>query len=1360
MTPLLSPASIRRFGLTALMVAALSACGSNDDVDGDIPRDGSNTPPQIIGQLQNYTIPQGDQSSETRDLRAVFFDPDGDTLSYSTTSTQPDDVRANATSTGVLSVTVLDPTFAGLAIITVTAADGRGGTESTTFSVVVQSGDAGNEPPQQIAELPDQQFTTRDTEGTLNGLSPSFFVDPDNDALSFSAQSDTTEVVVANIGADDNSVRMQIIGPGQATITVTAVDTEGQSVTGQYGVVVVRPNPEGLGSQDPQDIRIAEGERAAPLDLSQFFLTNPNSGDLVYEASSSRPNVVVARVDDGRLLIFAPEAAVPKADGDVAVITVIARDERGATGQIQFEVLVDNTLAPTSACDLQDVVASDSEARPRFAEIACLTGTGTDLNATTPTQLELNTVFDSPAQLNFEASSTNPDSVRVSRSGGVLRVTLTEVDGVATVAVTARDPEGNTAYQEFEVANDFQTDPVSFGEFNATENRNELPTINVTAWPRTRKFAIELADFVADADPSDADEDPNPADAAEGSYTYTLTQNTLPQLLDLTDPGVSQDNFGRLTLEVDVFAAPPEELPLSGELSFRVSDDDGDVTNAVLTVNIVAPVQDVYAVSASLREVLRFAADAQTGADPTGSFDLDLNAGIALSESGSLFQAGLDTATTPEAEIRVLFNALQRAEDAADDRASYDAALDRELATQSDALAGVVPRNLLLEPDSGLLIALHTDADSDNGDFPAVQVYAPQAGAAATPLLSIPLSTLHAADATEFADVWDAVYTRSGDAEPVQGAVTDALFISMTDGRIIRCDAFLASFEAGLAPQCRAADDSVQAIVPDVGDCIDAGSTSNNCVNLHGIDYVAASDTLVVSDVGPEIAAGAGQDPGFDNDGSIYVFHNIGSQLGAVVPDLIIRKQTADADNLTALGNPVDLSADGVDLLVAEKANAGGAVLRYNGVLDVEYQPPANNAPIVPDAVLTVEAAEIVRVLERPDAGADLSDGADRQRGAPIVDLAERTEAVLVAGPQSIQRVVVGLGDEDAPLAPQPDAGVEGSTDTGSTILGLDIDAAGSIVGTVDSGPVASAPGGLVITGTRTAGTALGDANSRAIFATIAGGTRATLQAPKGLDVVAEAGVAFVADFRLANQFPLGRVEVYNYGTEGDVAAAFTIDLPNRRPWDVDYDPVADRLFVALTNGRVLIIDDVLATEPTDDSGARLVRPAQAGAALGRNLHGINHHRVYDADGGVLYEELILSDVGNVGNGTDGAIYVLSAADMGAANFTGLQEVDLSIEGLSEADAEIANCDIDGVTANDAAVLGNPVDLAYSAVDDSVFVVDKSTQALVHIRLERSVLTGRADDFVASCAALGYAPEAVQLLPNYLPPFNPDLPLD
>ena len=198
----------------------------------------------------------------------------------------------------------LDTDFAGLAIITVTASDGNGGTQSTSFSVVVQSGEAGNEPPQQVTALPDQQFTTRDTEGTLNGLSPSFFADPDNDPLAFSAQSDTTDVVVATIGNDGNSVRLQIINPGQATITVTAVDTAGQTVSGTFDVLVQSGDPDNL---PPQQVANLPDQQFTTRDtegtlngLSPSFFVDPNGDPLAFSAQSSATDVVVASIgNDG-----------------------------------------------------------------------------------------------------------------------------------------------------------------------------------------------------------------------------------------------------------------------------------------------------------------------------------------------------------------------------------------------------------------------------------------------------------------------------------------------------------------------------------------------------------------------------------------------------------------------------------------------------------------------------------------------------------------------------------------------------------------------------------------------------------------------------------------------------------------------------------------------------------------------------------------------------------------------------------------------------------------------------------------------------------------------------------------------------
>lgn len=87
-------------------------------------------------------------------------------------------------------------------------------------------------------------------------------------------------------------------------------------------------------------------------------------------------------------------------------------------------------------------------------------------------------------------------------------------------------------------------------------------------------------------------------------------------------------------------------------------------------------------------------------------------------------------------------------------------------------------------------------------------------------------------------------------------------------------------------------------------------------VNIHGVDYDAASDTLLLSDVG---AADS------NSDGQIYTITGASMASGNV--PVAARIYGED----TALGNPVDIVFDGEGLIVAEKAN--DMILHYADIL-------------------------------------------------------------------------------------------------------------------------------------------------------------------------------------------------------------------------------------------------------------------------------------------------------------------------------------------------------------------------------------------------------------------------------------------
>ena len=112
-------------------------------------------------------------------------------------------------------------------------------------------------------------------------------------------------------------------------------------------------------------------------------------------------------------------------------------------------------------------------------------------------------------------------------------------------------------------------------------------------------------------------------------------------------------------------------------------------------------------------------------------------------------------------------------------------------------------------------------------------------------------------------------------------------------------------------------------------------------MNLHGIVHVAASNQLIVTDVGDAADA---------TDGQLFVIDNASGANGMVN----VRAQIGG--DQTSLGNPVDLSFDGNAAYIAEKSN--DLVLRYNDVLNLSGQ---NN--VAADAQIAVTKPESVSLV-------------------------------------------------------------------------------------------------------------------------------------------------------------------------------------------------------------------------------------------------------------------------------------------------------------------------------------------------------------------------------------------------------------
>ena len=425
--------------------------------------------------------------------------------------------------------------------------------------------------------------------------------------------------------------------------------------------------------------------------------------------------------------------------------------------------------------------------------------------------------------------------------------------------------------------------------------------------------------------------------------------------------------------------------------------------------------------------------------------------------------------------------------------------------------------------------------------------------------------------------------------------------------------------------------------------------TTADAVNFHGIVYLPG-DLLIVSDVG--LATDA-------TDGALFYFSGASNLTGTVTPARSI------AGAATTLGNPVDLQTDGSDLLlVAEKSN--------NAILEYSTDPAGASGNVAPTNSVAFDAPESL-FYKNPRAATAVSDATDF----------DGTAATLLATGGGMGGTVNFL---ELDLS-----GTQGAAFTlpaTSTVQNVNYNQEGDAYITFDD---AAGDGVLVVSRIlgRDGDLAAVGSFDRSIVPS------AAFTAPKGIEVSIADGLFMVAD--------AGASTITGFGLcqDGAVAPLFTVDVTDTAGyaasvWDLDYDSGADTLFVAGTNGQLLIYEDFVATatddEATDPQQATFlvtITTTDGGAALA-NMHGII------VEGGTL----IASDVGaattagTAGFDTDGQIVVVSLDLSGDDEDTGTEDVtDLTL---------VPEFTIAGPNS----LLGNPVDVAFDGTD--LWVAEKA----------------------------------------------------
>ena len=199
------------------------ACGDEtvQPTDPVVPID-DNSAPVAVDTIRPLEVFVGD--SVVVPLSPFFTDPDGDTLSFSAESSDTDAVEVSA-SRGAAVISARSP---GSASLSVTASDPGGLSASQGFAVTVP-----NRPPEvrdsvmRLASAPDESLTI-----DLDA----HFGDPDGEALAFEATSSDSTVATVSLAGNVASVSANALG--RATLSFTAHDPSGSSVTQETAVKV------------------------------------------------------------------------------------------------------------------------------------------------------------------------------------------------------------------------------------------------------------------------------------------------------------------------------------------------------------------------------------------------------------------------------------------------------------------------------------------------------------------------------------------------------------------------------------------------------------------------------------------------------------------------------------------------------------------------------------------------------------------------------------------------------------------------------------------------------------------------------------------------------------------------------------------------------------------------------------------------------------------------------------------------------------------------------------------------------------------------------------------------------------------